>query len=93
MGRWIPRTALHFGSRRLFVLTTALAVVFTFLPEFHDSLVLRAFVTIYCLFLISWCIIVSYSVLLRIRSRRQELLDRLEKEYQQARKNHPASDE
>jgi hypothetical protein len=92
MGRWIPRAAFHFSLRRLFVLTTAAALALVFLPDLDDSPVLRVFVTVYFLFLISWCIIVSYSVLLNIRSRRQELSDRLEEEVQQARQNHSDSD-
>jgi len=93
MRRWVPSDVFHFSIRRLLVLTTAFALVLTFSPQLDDMPFARALTTIYLLFFVSWCIMVSYTVLLRIRSRRKELRDRLEKEYQRAKQNHSASDE
>jgi|GEM_PF-5656968 len=85
---WIPLGVLRFSTRRLLVLTTAFAVVFAVSPQTHANPWVRGAITVYLLLLVGWCIIVSYSVLLRIRQRREEIHTLLQQEYQRAKQGH-----
>lgn len=86
--RWIPREAFHFSVRRLLFLTTTFALVMTFAPSVHHLWWVSAAATLYLLFVMTWCILISYTVYLRMRKRRNELVSHLDEEYQQAKARH-----
>ena len=88
-----PQKSFHFSIKRLLFLTSSWAVLLVVLPLNHESPILRVIVTAYLLFVISWCIMFSYSQWQRLMERRQELKHQLEQEYKQARDNPFSTDE
>ncbi len=93
MSRWIPNEVFHFSIRRLLVLTTAFALVLACRPSIHSATWVNAATTIYLLFVVSWCIMISYTVVLKMRAKRHELSDRLQCELQQAKQNKSESND
>ena len=83
----------HFSIKRLLVLTSSWAVLLAVLPLNHESPILRVIVTAYLLFVVSWCIMFSYTQWQRLIQRRQVVKHQLEEDYEQTKDRHFSNDE